>query len=137
MISTMTVRLVLLTGALLVACGGSTPRTIQGEFTLTDEDARWTVGQSCRGDGGYGDIREGAQVRVEDAGGAVIGTGSLGDGVGRGTFGRSRKCGFVFEVENLPKSDFYSIEVTNRGGISYSHEELETRDWEVSLTLGD
>jgi serine/threonine-protein kinase len=119
---------------IIAACGGSALHTIRGEFTLTDDSLRYvTATRVCIGGGGYDDLQAGAQVRVKDASGTVIGTGSLKGGSSIG----GRKCVFLFEVENLPQSDFYSIEVTHRGGISYSYEELEARDWKVSLTIGN
>ena len=82
----------------------------------------------CTGSGGFDDIERGAQVVVSNGNGQTIGTTTLGYGeldVG---------CRFVFTVE-VPRSDFYAFTIGQRGGPTFSFEELEQLDWEVPLTL--
>jgi hypothetical protein len=34
-------------------------------------------------------------------------------------------------------ADFYSVEVSHRGEITYSRDELEAAGWSIDLTLGE
>lgn len=107
--------------------------TIDGEFTLfgTRGEAYRLVGTRCVGLRGYDDIYVGAQVRVTDGTGAILGIGNLGEGWS------DRQCTFTFSVE-VPRSDFYTISAgsARRGGPTYSFDEMESMDWEVQLSMG-
>lgn len=85
----------------------------------------------CKGDGGYSDIREGATVTVRDEAGVTIGTGRLSEGA----LG-SNVCVFEFTPIRLPPAEFYSVEVSHRGAITYSQAEMVASGWVVALTLG-
>ena len=103
---------------------------LRGTFELIDSDVRNSNG-GCYGTGGYDDIREGLGVTVRDGSGSVLATSRLGIGslTGRVT------CTFRFEVDALPKEDFYSIEVGRRGELTYSFGDLESSAWKVELSL--
>ncbi len=101
-----------------------------GTFTLTDIGNTRGSDTNCFGDGGYDDIRSGVSVTVRDGAGAVLGTGRLGDGV------KDLWCTFNFTVADLPKVDFYSVEVGRRGELTYSFDEMETSGWKVDLSIG-
>ena len=45
-------------------------------------------------------------------------------------------CGLYFEIK-ANKSDFYEVEMGDRGELSYSHKELEEDGFVITLTLGD
>jgi len=129
--------------ALGVACGGGELRTISGSIILYDDGpfgAGWETDKACYGTGGYDDVNEGAQVVVKDSGGQVIGAGGLGPGLAVGEPTSSRRftdfCVFLFEVAALPDSEFYSVEVSHRGELTYSATKLEADGWEVVLSLG-
>ena len=47
----------------------------------------------------------------------------------------SGSCRLAFSVPDLPRSDFYAIEVGERGKLPYSATYLESRDWTVQLVL--
>lgn len=144
---------------LAVACGGSsdpepTPTatakplpTLTGTMTLVDT-FRGAAGDDCQGGGGFSDMHAGAQVVVKDAASQIIAAGSLSAGTlpqatneaGTPVVDRSRsfsECVFTFEVANVPAADFYTVEVSDRGGITYSHAELVEKDWTVDVTLGN
>lgn len=121
------VSLVVLLGA--AACGGGS-NLVVGQMVLRDQDGWVEIGDECRGDGGYSDIRQGAQVRVSDGSGSLLATSSLEAGERRGRF-----CDFAFTIE-VPDADFYTFEVTSRGELSYSAEELEERGYIVGFELG-
>lgn len=112
---------------------GDDSQTITGKVGLTDIDGDWTEGEPCSGSGGYEDLREGARVTVADGGGETIAVGRVDDSKAENEFG----CLLSFTVEDVPSSDFYDIEVASRGGLKYSHQELEDDEWDVFLTIGD
>lgn len=94
----------------------------------------WKAGQTYEcplgAGGGFSDIVPGAQVTVRDGSGQIVGLGELSGG----TFGRDG-CMFNFAVVNLPDVDFYSVEVSHRGAISYAATDLESRSWTVAYRL--
>jgi hypothetical protein len=130
----------------LVPGEGSEGQQIHGSLALSDIDTSeftdlsvTNLGDTCYGTGGYDDISEGAQVVLRDGEGKVIGTSSLNEGhsnLGCEVGDVIAICTFEFIIEDVPSSDFYSVEVSHRGEINFSHEELERQGWEVSLTLG-
>jgi len=103
--------------------------TVSGTFVLLDRGVGPDT--ACRGDGGYDDIRAGTQVRVKDGSGTVLATGDLVGGTRSGA-----RCTFTLEILDVPKVDFYSVEVGRRGELSYSFEEMEENDWTVAFSLG-
>lgn len=128
------------------AATGPSTQTIQGELQLTGGvHELFDIGESdefaCAppSDSGYSDIQEGAQVVVRDGEGSTLATSSLEEGRAYGTQSEAFQgpCVFSFEVRDVPESDFYTIEVSHRGEITYSREELESAGWTAELTLGD
>ena len=149
------VAVVILALGIVAGCGGgsseptptATPtapptRALNGTMTLDNgfipsgSDANAKVGRNCRGEGGYDDIQEGTQVTVRDETDAIIGTGRLSQGklTASGFFG---KCRFEFTIRDVPEAGFYTIEVSRRGGLTYSAEELDGLSWMVAFTLGN
>lgn len=128
-------RLVLLAALLLVtfACGGS--QTLHGTITLTSSSGVSHSGTKCNGTGGYDDLTGGAPVTVKNENGSVIATGSLDEGVSDTTY-PTVSCHFSFTIPNLPDAKFYSIEVTHRGALTYSQDQLKSKDWKVDLSIG-
>lgn len=118
--------------------------TLRGTLTLTDDIERrvsggeasiLTTDDECFGTRGYDDIRAGASVVVKNEEGKIIATGNLGQGIDE--LGLGYSCVFQITVDDVTDADFYSIAVSNRGELTYSRQELEGRDWEVSFSLGD
>src|SRR5262245_14532244 len=114
-------------GVLLVsACSsdddpsGADPESAPGHFavrgTLSVPSATYVAeGEKTKGfctvKDGYEDLRTGASVAVTDAGGQVVGVGSLLD-IDR----TSEECRYSFAIPNVPEgSDTYGIEVGSRG----------------------
>jgi hypothetical protein len=117
--------------------------TITGYFTVRQQGINF-LGQ-CTGSGGYDDIQAGTQVTVRDAGGQIIAVGSLGPGVAHDDMGtpmtsddpiESPMCVFPILVRDVPDSDFYAIEVSHRGELTFTRAELESLNWEVRFSLG-
>ena len=146
---------------LLVACGGdgeapptptieptvapsASPEThaVEGAISLGWRDASNSslrAGSACAGKGGYDDIQEGGAVTVRDGSGTVIATGRLAEGIGIAASEVNDflpDCVHAFVVE-VPRVDFYSFEVTHRGEIAYSYQEMVDADWVVAFSLGD
>ncbi len=100
-------------------------------------DPACTAGTSF-GTSGYDDIAPGTGVTVTDAKGVIIGTGSLGrptfasiSSAGREDIG---SCVFPFTV-SVPKTEFYSVEISHRGKLNYSYGELLTDNWKIKSSL--
>jgi hypothetical protein len=115
---------------------GDDPRQTMHVSFILHAHLNGQAGQACAGSGGYSDIRAGAQATVKNSDGKIIANGALGPGqMAKGTTGFD--CVFETTVSGVPKSDFYSVEVTRRGTVNYSHADLQQRGWEVTLELGD
>ena len=96
---------------------------------------RAVVGSDCSGGyptTGYADIRTGAAVTVSDEAGTTVATTTLGPGK---VSELPLRCVFTFTVE-VPETTFYRFEVSHRGQIQKSFEEMKADGWKVSLTLG-
>lgn len=104
---------------------------VAGTFVLTDEDLD-VVGETCAGSGGFSDVTEGLAVVVKDEAGKVLATSRLRSGE---VVEDGDACSFPFTVE-VPRADFYTFEVGNRGDQTYSHEDLRRQGWFVGFTLG-
>jgi hypothetical protein len=125
---------------------GSTPRPaavpsspttqhITGTLTLNDSDAFWSQGSSCSGSGGYSDLDIGGQVTLTDDTAKIIGATTLS----AGTATSSSECDFNFAFDQpiVPSARFYSVEVTHRGKITDSADELRVSGWAFSLSIGN
>lgn len=115
----------------LTACGAaSSSFEAKGTMTLGLDGVTQHApgGGECDGYGGYDDITPGAQV-VISAEGKTVGKGELGEGKYDDGW-----CKFPFTVSDVKGGfDFYSVEVSGRGTIEYTREELEAG---VGLSLG-
>jgi hypothetical protein len=113
---------------------GTVSLTDVGDLTLGTSPSIGGTDGNCYGTGGYSDMAEGADVTVKDGAGKILATGSLGGGTGSiSNFASS--CSFEFTVQ-VPDADFYTVEVSHRGGVNFSHADLESKGWTVSLSLG-
>ena len=119
---------------LVAACGGGS-HTLHGTLTLTTSSDITRSGGHCSGTGGYSDLTAGGAVTVKNESGTVIATGSLDQGVSDATY-PTVVCHFAFTISNVPDAKFYSIEVTHRGALTYSQDQLNSNDWKVDATIG-
>jgi hypothetical protein len=85
---------------------------------------------------GYGDVDEGAQVLVKNEAGSLIATGNLGVGKVE-PVGRYGGCVFPFSILNVPIAKFYTIEVGDRKGVTYSAQQMKDANWTIGITLGE
>lgn len=129
-----------LRGSVSLSASGAT----LGDYLRSIEGAGNSDGV-CRGAGGYEDLGEGTQVVVRNESGEVIATGALGagslplseDNSPTTTSYDWSPCTFPIEVTDVPDAEFYTVEVSHRGGLTYSAAELEGLDWQPQLTIGD
>ena len=106
--------------------------SVLGFFVLIDDDEHWKVGQSCQGDGGYSDIRPGAQV-VVTSNGETLGIAHIFGGIGYRSDGHVA-CRFGFAVVGVPAGrSFYAVEISHRGQVQFAERDLTE---EISLSLG-
>jgi hypothetical protein len=130
----------------LLACGGSSApkqvHTLHGSISLKlgSPQIVWNMGQPCSGTGGYSDMSGGAEVEVRNGDGIIIATGHLNQGIGTDPSSTDLKtattCIFSFDIDGVPDTDFYSVEVNHRGGTPFPKSEMESNAWTVALTLG-
>jgi hypothetical protein len=111
--------------------------TISGTAELHSADGVLELDDgTCTGTSGYDDLTEGASVTLRDEHGTTIGTSALGPGTLSGA-GLSKVCTFPFTITDVPTSaKFYAVEVSHRGAVTYSHDQLAQQGWTVGLTIG-
>ncbi len=95
---------------------------------------------ACFGTNGYDDIKEGAEVTVVNQDGKTIGNSVLNAGRLPDTPANinthETTCSFSFTVHDIPRADFYKIEVAHRGQLTYSFSEMSSNNWSVEVSLG-
>lgn len=96
----------------------------QGDIVRYDDN--------CEGAGGYDDLFYGAPITVKDGSGNIVKTGSLS--VGRFIDGFT--CEWRGTISGVPDLDFYSIEVSHRGELAFSNEDLAGNSWIAEMSLG-
>lgn len=123
---------------------GSNTSTISGRLTLEggdkyglrdfDSEKGPCYGASGRfGARGYSDINAGTTVLISNEKGTIIATGKLGTGSKRID---EDSCKFPYKVTGVPAAKIYSIEVSDRGKLTYSLSDLKKNNWKANLTLG-
>lgn len=103
--------------------------TVVGTVEIGGDGFSMVSGGTCAGDGGYSDIRAGAQVVVSDAAGTTVAVGHLGDGSWIGAH-----CELPFSVDVPAGSDFYGLQVASRNVVQYKAGQLNSP---VVLSIGD
>lgn len=135
----------------LAACSGNAPNaTLTGTFTLNDRENVRGDWNNCWGAGGYDDFAAGMNVTIRDQDGKIVGTGDARALGPRDLDNDARElqlaaewaeahaydaCVLAFELP-VKSADFYAVEVGRRGELTYSHDELESVGWFVTLELG-
>lgn len=107
---------------------------VYGSLEMSIADTTYdSTGRTCAGDGGYDDIRAGAQVVVTDADGGTVALGELSQGRMDGSAPYAT-CQWRFTVADVPAgAGFYGVEVTHRGEMTFTEQELRSP---ISLSLG-
>jgi hypothetical protein len=117
----------------LTGCGASTIKT-SGSITLSinyEPDSPVGRGEvACKAIlGGYPDIDEGTLVTIYGPAGEIVAVSRLHAGE---ALGDSKQCAWKFQAE-VPKVDFYQVEVAKYGRVPYTQQDLI--DNRVALTL--
>ncbi|MEY3305726.1 MAG: PASTA domain-containing protein [Pseudanabaena sp.] len=120
--------------------------TIRGTLTLIDSAIDYSTTKPlgsmsqkeimalpCYGSGGYKDIQGGMTVKIQDGSQNILALGATELGYFDGS---TVVCSFKFQVNNVPKSNFYTISVGNRRGVNYSFDDMKNMGWKVTLSLG-
>lgn len=109
--------------------------TLKGTFTLVDTGVSRTSG-GCSGTGGYSDVHAGMQVVIKNEKNEILALGNVGEDTYNGPYPEVT-CQFPIVVKDIPRAEFYQIEVGRRGSLQYSIEDLRKANWVVSFILGD
>jgi hypothetical protein len=81
---------------------------------------------------GFDDIHEGTAVTVRDEAGTTVAIGRLG-----APDCASGDCVYPFAVDDVPgDSPFYEVEVSHRGGVTFSRDDLRSKGAELVLGSG-
>jgi hypothetical protein len=73
--------------------------------------------------------KQGDQVRVLSGSGEILGVGSISES----ELVSMIECRLYFTVEDVGRADFYTVEVSGRGGPTWSRDEMVELDWSVAL----
>lgn len=122
-------------GFIVFRPGSAAPATLDvlgqirltGGFVVDSENDR-----TCRGVSGYSDIGQGAPVVIHDETGKVVGVGQLAPGTASDAAGSA--CVFGFDVQDVPDGKFFGIEVSHRGTVTFTRQQI--KDDLVRLNLG-
>ena len=49
--------------------------------------------------------------------------------------GARSACVFAFTVKHVPDAETYSFQMSHRGGVVYTHEELVENNWKIGAAL--
>jgi hypothetical protein len=104
------------------------PPLITGTFTLKDHQS-YGDENSCQGDGGYSDIKDGTPVVVYNQNNRIIGSGKLSQSKKQ----QGGNCVFFLSVSTTSPATFYQIEVGRRGKLPYSAKQLKDDSYSVFL----
>ncbi len=97
---------------------------------LYDYEGLAVSGNSCAGDGGYSDMKVGAQITVRDAAGKIVAVGALD----RSQKGKNDShCDLMGTVAAVPDEELLQVEVSHRGNVTYTRADRASG---VVLTLG-
>lgn len=108
----------------------NTGRSATGQMEALDALIEGETFDCSRLYGGYSDIGAGTQVRVTDETGILLATSVLKGGV----LTLEGGCAFTFNVD-VPEAKMYQFEISRRGAVAYTREDLEQRGWTVHLSL--
>jgi len=130
--------------AVLASCtrGSPPPSThrLSGEYAVHGvypKSQPLTDGAPCSAvDVGYPDIHPGTPVVVKTTSGAVIGSATLGTGDLRLTGTFRNDCVYTFSLR-VPDASQYQIEVSDRGAVSFSKDDMAKAHWKAELRIGN
>ncbi len=102
-------------------------------------DISWNINNgSCWGTTGFDDLKDGADVKVYDSTGKVVGNTTMINSQYELASLTSRKltCTFKWELSDIPNDDQgYSVEVSRRGKVFFSLSELQENDFFMGTNI--
>ena len=122
-------------GLMMAAAGCGSGHSLAGTIKVIESlplKQANDIGGDCTGVGGYDDLHAGTAVVVKDETGKVLATGSLAGG----KIISLETCQWTFDVANVPDAQFYQVEVSHRGNVTFSRADLDNTGWKVALSLG-
>jgi hypothetical protein len=79
---------------------------------------------------------QGKEVIVKNEKGTIIATGELKASVVGSSGSGLDSCVYPFSIAGVPKASIYTVSVANAGDKHYSFADLESKRWNLELTLG-
>jgi hypothetical protein len=129
--------------AVLAGCGhraapaAPPEHAVRGEYAVHGAYPLRRSGSACDPNRvGYPDIHAGTPVVVRDASGAVLRSATLQGGTMRVTILAREDCVFRFSL-SLPERDAYTVEVGNRGRVTFTGPTLRQAHWRIDLAIGN
>ncbi|HST48617.1 DUF2510 domain-containing protein [Jatrophihabitans sp.] len=105
--------------------------SVKGEFLLVDTETAYA---NCVGQGGYSDISAGTTVILTNQDNKILGSASLEPGTPNKESGT---CLYSFTLPNIPTDQAqYAVEVSHRGKVVNSKQDMVNQDWTVSASMG-
>jgi hypothetical protein len=104
--------------------------TVTLDLTNSSDSTTGNVGGCAVSGTGYEDLSAGAPVTIRDARGTVLGATTLPGGTDDGDV-----CHFETKV-HVPDTSFYQVEVSHRGVVTFTRQDLAENNWIAGLTVG-
>lgn len=97
-------------------------------------------GDECRREQkDYRDVRSGSELTVTDGDGEALASAELEAGTLSTSYedevGTAMDCRLPFTVEDVPTADSYTIELRERGELTFAFDDLERQGWTVAFTI--
>ena len=103
------------------------------------KDISWNIDTgSCWGTTGFDDLTDGAEVKIYDSTGRVVGNTTMKSSQYELASLASRKltCTFKWELSDIPNDDQgYSVEVSRRGKVFFSLDRLQENDFFMGTSI--
>jgi hypothetical protein len=80
--------------------------------------------------------KQGKEVIVKNEKGTIVATGELKASVVGSSGSGLDSCVYPFSIAGVPKASIYTVSVANEGDKHYSFADLESKKWNLELTLG-
>jgi hypothetical protein len=121
---------VVVAAVVVLSLVGGAKQVLTVKFQLID--VRGNVTCEDGGSGGYSDISPGMPVTVKDQDGKIIGSSSLPE---TGEQLENHACEWTMPIE-VEDAEQYAVEGGDRGAVTYSHDQLDDKDWTIRIGIG-
>ena len=103
---------------------------IQGAFVVTNPENFVRLGDYCAGEGPFAILESGTDVRVWDANGNVLATGSTNTGDQQDS-----TCSFQFTLDDVPNADEYHFQFGDHPVYVMTSDNLKQSDWNAVIIV--